>query len=61
MHMAKRSKGPKFDNMNVRYTVRVNDNDGAKIDKYCEETGRSRSDLFREAVMKQIRGDGRNE
>ena len=56
--MAKQNKGPKFDNMNVRYTVRVNDDDGAKIDKYCEETGRSRSDLFREAVMKQIRGDG---
>ena len=53
--MTKRSKGPTFDNMNVRYTVRMNDDDGAKVNKYCEETGKSRSDLFREAVMRMIK------
>ena len=39
----------------VRFTVRVDDEDDKQISEYCERTGKSRSDVLREAVKKHIK------
>lgn len=41
----------------VRYTVRFDDEDDKKINAYCERTGKSKSDLLREAVKRHIKED----
>lgn len=45
------------DKLNVRHTIRLTDEEAARIKKYCENTGKNRSDLYREALNKFIRGD----
>ena len=47
-------KEPKTDNLNVRYTVRMSDDDNKRMNAYCEKSGKNRSDVIREAVMKLI-------
>lgn len=50
----KRSKEPKIDNMDIRYTIRVSDDVDKRISEYCKKTGKNKSDLIREAVMKHV-------
>lgn len=50
----KRSKEPKIDNMDIRYTIRVSDDVNKRISEYCKKTGKNKSDLIREAVMKHV-------
>lgn len=50
----KRSKEPKIDNMDIRYTIRVSDDTDKQISEYCKKTGKNKSDLIREAVMKHV-------
>lgn len=50
----KRSKEPKIDNMDIRYTIRVSDDADKRISEYCKKTGKNKSDLIREAVMKHV-------
>ena len=50
----KRSKEPKIDNMDSRYTIRVSDDVDKRISEYCKKTGKNKSDLIREAVMKHV-------
>lgn len=50
---------PKSDNMDIRYTVRMDSDDADKIDSYCRETGKSKSDVLREAVKKHIESENR--
>lgn len=47
-------KEPRTDNMTVRYTVRMSDDDNKRMNDYCEKSGKNRSDVIREAVMKLI-------
>lgn len=47
-------KEPRPDNLNVRYTVRMSDDDNKRMNAYCEKSGKNRSDVIREAVMKLI-------
>lgn len=49
-----RDKAPKPNNMTVRYTVRMSDDDDKRMNAYCEKSGKNRSDVIREAVMKLI-------
>lgn len=51
--MTKRRE-PKSDTMNIRYTVRVDSDDDKRISDYCKKTGKSRSDVLREAVKKHM-------
>ena len=55
--MGKRGRGPKVNGMHIRYTVRVSDEDSKQINEYCERTGKNKSDLFREAVLKRMQED----
>ena len=52
--MASKRRETKPDNMNIRYTVRVDDGDDKRISNYCKKTGKSRSDVLREALKKHI-------
>lgn len=45
------------DKLNVRHTIRLTDEEAARIKNYCENTGKNRSDLYREALNKFIRED----
>lgn len=47
-------KEPKPNNMTIRYTVRMNDDEGKKVNAYCKKSGKNKSDVIREAVMKLI-------
>ena len=47
-------KEPRPDNLNVRYTVRMSDDDNKRMNAYCEKSGKNRSDVIREAVMKYM-------
>ena len=49
-----RKKPRTDDNMTVRYTVRMSDDDSKRMNAYCEKSGKNRSDVIREAVMKLI-------
>ena len=50
----KKNRGPKSDTMDIRYTVRMDRDDADRINNYCKETGKSRSDVLREAVMNHL-------
>lgn len=50
----KKNRGPKSDTMNIRYTVHMDRDDADRINSYCKETGKSRSDVFREAVINHL-------
>lgn len=50
----KKNRGQKSDTMNIRYTVRMDRDDADRINNYCKETGKSRSDVLREAVMNHL-------
>lgn len=45
----------KEDVKNIRYTVRVDETDDKRMSEYCEKTGKSKSDVLREAVKKHIK------
>ena len=47
-------KEPRTDSRTVRYTVRMSDDDNKRMNTYCEKSGKNRSDVIREAVMKYI-------
>ena len=47
-------KEPRTDNMTVRYTVRMSDDDNKRMNAYCEKSGKNRSDVIREALMKYM-------
>lgn len=53
--MMKRGREPKVDSMQIRYCIRVSDEDHKRIKEYCKKTGKNKSDLFREAVMDKVR------
>lgn len=52
--MSKVSRGPKLDNMKVRHTIRIGDDEDKRIKEYCERTGVNRSDLYREAINRLL-------
>lgn len=56
----KRGRAPKIDNMEIRYSIRVSDDADKRISKYCERTGKNKSDLFREAVMEKMSREKHN-
>lgn len=47
-------KEPKPNNMTIRYTVRMNDDEDKKVNAYCEKSGKNRSDVIREAISRLI-------
>ena len=56
----KNSRSPKIDNMEIRYSIRVSDDADKRISKYCERTGKNKSDLCREAVMEKMSREKRD-
>lgn len=52
--MGRTLRGPKIDNMKVRHTIRVGDDENKRINDYCERTGQNRSDLYREAINRLL-------
>lgn len=40
--------------MTVRYTVRISDDDNKRINAYCDKSGKNRSDVIREAVIRYM-------
>ena len=56
----KNGRSPKIDNMEIRYSIRVSDDADKRISKYCERTGKNKSDLFREAVMEKMSREKRD-
>ena len=56
----KRDRAQKIDNMEIRYSIRVSDDADKQISKYCERTGKNKSDLFREAVMEKMSREKRD-
>ena len=53
--MVKKGKPLKDGNMNIRYTVRMDDSDDKKVTEYCEKTGKSESDVIREAIRRIVK------
>lgn len=52
--MSKKRREPKADSMQIRYSVRVSNDDHVRIKDYCKRTGVNKSDLFREAVLRRL-------
>lgn len=53
--VSNRGRAPRIDSMQIRYSIRVSDDDDKRISEYCKRTGKNKSDLFREAVNRQMR------
>lgn len=52
--MGRKRREPKVDSMQIRYSIRVSDDDHARIKDYCKKTGVNKSNLFREAVLRRL-------
>ena len=53
--MVKKGRPLKNGNMNIRYTVRMDEGDDKKVNEYCEKTGKSKSDVIREAIRRIVK------
>lgn len=40
--------------MTVRHTFRMSDDDNKRMNAYCEKSGKNRSDVIREAVIRYM-------
>ena len=53
--MTKRGRPTNEEIKSVRYTVRMDDAVDKRVSQYCARTGKTRSDVLREAVDKHLK------
>lgn len=53
--MTKRGRPTNEEIKSVRYTVRMDDAVDKRISRYCAKTGKTRSDVLREAVDRHLK------
>lgn len=51
--MSPRTGRPKVDNpQNQRFSIRLDDNTGKRLDAYCEREGKTRAAVIRDAIAR---------